>query len=180
MPHVAQPHPRGDIKLRRGLMHLPQAGRQPLTAGLYALDGERPGDRGRCCLPRSHRHSPALSLSWPQSISPIAPRGPSWRHKSVPIGPRERSMNVEAKCPFGSDGGPAPAARGRNNADWWPEALNLKILHQQSSLSGPMSAGFDYADAFKRLGIRPTKRSPVATWRIRQSSRMPSPAPGSS
>ena len=40
---------------------------------------------------------------------------------------------------------------GRSNRDWWPNQLNLKILHQNSALSDPMDPDFDYAEAFKSL-----------------------------
>ena len=45
------------------------------------------------------------------------------------------------------------APRGRSNRDWWPNALNVGILRQHSSLSDPMGAGFSYADSFKTLDI---------------------------
>jgi catalase-peroxidase len=41
----------------------------------------------------------------------------------------------------------------RSNRDWWPNQLNLRILHQQSAKSNPLGAGFDYAAAFKGLDI---------------------------
>jgi len=62
-------------------------------------------------------------------------------------------MSSEAKCPFS----PA-AARSRSNADWWPNQLNLKVLHQRSALSDPMGAGFDYAQAFKSLDLEAVKK----------------------
>jgi len=40
---------------------------------------------------------------------------------------------------------------GRSNRDWWPNQLNLRILHQNSALSDPMGPGFDYAAAFATL-----------------------------
>jgi catalase-peroxidase len=62
-------------------------------------------------------------------------------------------MSSEAKCPF------SPTAAGsRTNADWWPNQLNLKILHQRSSLSDPMDPGFDYAQAFKSLDLAAVKQ----------------------
>jgi hypothetical protein len=42
---------------------------------------------------------------------------------------------------------------GRTNKDWWPNQLNLKILHQHSALVNPMGTGFSYAEAFKKLDI---------------------------
>jgi catalase-peroxidase len=61
-------------------------------------------------------------------------------------------MTNEAQCPFGHGAQPA-RARIRSNADWWPNQLNLAILHQHSPLSNPMEAGFDYAKAFKTLDL---------------------------
>jgi catalase-peroxidase len=42
----------------------------------------------------------------------------------------------------------------RSNRDWWPEQLNLKILHQNSRLSDPMDEAFDYAKEFKKLDLK--------------------------
>jgi catalase-peroxidase len=58
-----------------------------------------------------------------------------------------------ATCPF-AHGAPSNArAGGRTNRDWWPEQLNLSILHQRSAKSDPMGAGFDYAREFKTLDL---------------------------
>ncbi len=46
----------------------------------------------------------------------------------------------------------------RSNRDWWPNQLNLRILHQNSELSNPMSRGFDYAEAFSRLDLEALKQ----------------------
>ena len=46
----------------------------------------------------------------------------------------------------------------RSNRDWWPNQLNLKILHQHSALSDPMGRGFDYAAAFKTLDLEAVKQ----------------------
>ena len=62
-------------------------------------------------------------------------------------------MSNEAKCPF-SGGVRSHAVSGApTNAGWWPEQLNLKILHQQSSLSNPMGVDFNYAEEFKTLDL---------------------------
>ena len=45
------------------------------------------------------------------------------------------------------------AAGAGSNRDWWPNQLNLQILHQHSSLSNPMGEAFDYAKAFKSLDL---------------------------
>ncbi|WP_274706879.1 catalase/peroxidase HPI [Allorhizobium sonneratiae] len=46
----------------------------------------------------------------------------------------------------------------RSNRDWWPNQLNLKILHQNSALSNPFNTGFNYAEAFKTLDLAAVKR----------------------
>ena len=59
-------------------------------------------------------------------------------------------MATEAKCPYT---GNMTAAGAKGNRDWWPEQLNLGILHQQSSLSNPMAEEFNYAKEFKSLDL---------------------------
>jgi catalase-peroxidase len=46
----------------------------------------------------------------------------------------------------------------RANRDWWPEQLNLRILHQNSALADPMSEGFDYTTEFKKLDLKALKK----------------------
>ncbi|HSP69126.1 MAG TPA: catalase/peroxidase HPI, partial [Bryobacteraceae bacterium] len=58
------------------------------------------------------------------------------------------STPTEAKCPFRHTQAGAPA-----NASWWPNQLNLKILHQNSPLSDPMDSEFDYAKEFQSLDL---------------------------
>ncbi len=48
--------------------------------------------------------------------------------------------------------------KGTSNRDWWPNQLNLRILHQHSSLSNPMGEGFNYAEEFKKLDYFALKR----------------------
>ena len=62
-------------------------------------------------------------------------------------------MSNEAKCPF-SGGARKPTVAGSPaNAGWWPNQLNLKILHQHSPRSNPLGEAFDYAEAFKSLDL---------------------------
>jgi catalase-peroxidase len=49
-------------------------------------------------------------------------------------------------------------AQGTSNQDWWPNQLNLKILHQHSSLSNPMGKEFNYAEEFKKLDLEAVKK----------------------
>jgi catalase-peroxidase len=55
---------------------------------------------------------------------------------------------------------PAPGGR-RTNRDWWPNQLNLQILHQHSPLSNPMGKEFDYAEEFKALDLDALKQDVV-------------------
>jgi catalase-peroxidase len=59
---------------------------------------------------------------------------------------------------------PAPeakATRPRTNRDWWPNQLDLSVLHQHSSLSDPMGGDFDYAEEFKTLDLDALKQDLV-------------------
>ena len=67
----------------------------------------------------------------------------------------------EGKCPI-NHAAAATAAGGASNRDWWPNQLNLRILHQNSALSDPMGKGFDYAEAFKTLDLDALKKDLVA------------------
>ncbi|WP_460418830.1 catalase/peroxidase HPI [Pseudomonas sp. microsymbiont 2] len=62
-------------------------------------------------------------------------------------------MANESKCPFHQTAG-----GGTTNRDWWPDQLNLKILHQHTRKSDPMDPDFDYAKAFKSLDFQALKR----------------------
>jgi catalase-peroxidase len=62
-------------------------------------------------------------------------------------------MSNEAKCPFAGHAAPQARAGAKTNANWWPEQLNLRILHQRSSLSNPLAPDFNYAQAFKGLDL---------------------------
>jgi catalase-peroxidase len=67
-------------------------------------------------------------------------------------------MSNESKCPFTGLHGSRTTAAAQSNQDWWPNQLNLKILHQHSSLSDPMGEGFSYAEAFKKLDLAALKQ----------------------
>jgi len=62
-------------------------------------------------------------------------------------------MSDESKCPFSGGMLQNTRAAARGNRDWWPNQLNLGILHQHSSLSNPMGEEFDYAAEFKSLDL---------------------------
>ncbi len=63
------------------------------------------------------------------------------------------SKSDEAKCPFPHGALKHTVAGTPANESWWPDQLNLGILHQQSSLSNPMGEKFDYAEEFKTLDL---------------------------
>ena len=64
-------------------------------------------------------------------------------------------MEETAKCPYT---GAKLADEGTYTRDWWPEQLNLKVLHQNSSLADPMDKKFDYAKEFKTVNLKELKR----------------------
>ncbi|MBI3477214.1 MAG: catalase/peroxidase HPI [Acidobacteria bacterium] len=57
-------------------------------------------------------------------------------------------MSTESKCPFNHN-----TAKAATNANWWPNQLNLQVLHQHSPLSNPMDKEFNYAEEFKSLNL---------------------------
>src|SRR5690606_22148239 len=72
---------------------------------------------------------------------------------------RETMMDAEAekagKCPVMH----IPTSHGgRSNRDWWPEQLDLGILHQHSPASNPMGGDFDYAEEFSKLDLKALKQ----------------------
>ena len=67
-------------------------------------------------------------------------------------------MHDTVKCPFTGSAQKFAAGFGTSNADWWPNQLNLRILHQHSGKSDPMGEAFDYAEAFNSLDLDALKR----------------------
>ncbi|HVO61197.1 MAG TPA: catalase/peroxidase HPI [Terriglobales bacterium] len=61
---------------------------------------------------------------------------------------QQQTSSTEAKCPVAHG-----APRAQRNADWWPNQVNLKVLHQPSPLSDPMGREFNYAEEFKSLDL---------------------------
>jgi catalase-peroxidase len=62
-------------------------------------------------------------------------------------------MDNEKTCPFS-----AKAHSGRSNRDWWPNQLNLKMLHTKHPSGDPMGAAFNYAEEFKTLDLEALKK----------------------
>lgn len=67
-------------------------------------------------------------------------------------------MSEDSKCPVTGKSGRTSAGRGRSNRDWWPNQLNLHILHQHSSKSNPMGEDFNYVEEFKKLDLAAVKK----------------------
>jgi catalase-peroxidase len=67
-------------------------------------------------------------------------------------------MNDESKCPVTGKTNTSRAGRAPSNRDWWPNQLNLHILHQHSNLSNPMGEDFNYAEEFKSLDLKAVKQ----------------------
>jgi catalase-peroxidase len=67
-------------------------------------------------------------------------------------------MNEDGKCPVTGRTRKPIAGGGTSNRDWWPNQLNLKILHQHSSMSNPMGEEFNYAEEFKKLDLEALKK----------------------
>ena len=70
--------------------------------------------------------------------------------------------NTQAQCPFHAAAGARATQGAQSNADWWPNQLNLGILHQHAPASNPMDPDFDYAEAFKTLDFPALKADLVA------------------
>ncbi len=62
-------------------------------------------------------------------------------------------MSTEPQCPVSGDARAQSRPRHRGNADWWPNQLNLGLLHQHSPRGNPMGEAFDYREAFKTLDL---------------------------
>ncbi len=62
-------------------------------------------------------------------------------------------MGDESKCPYSGE-----TSKGASNRDWWPNQVNLRILHQPTPTAGPMGEAFDYAEEFKTLDLDALKK----------------------
>ncbi len=67
-------------------------------------------------------------------------------------------MNKDSTCPVTGKSGKLTAVSGTSNQEWWPNQLNLKILHQNTPMSNPMGGEFNYAKEFKKLDLEALKK----------------------
>ncbi len=70
----------------------------------------------------------------------------------------DAKVEKTGKCPIMHGSLTSNSGEGTSNREWWPNQLNLKILHQNSALSDPLGTGFDYAEAFKALDLAAVKQ----------------------
>lgn len=68
-------------------------------------------------------------------------------------------MSEDSKCPITGASSRTTAGSGTSNRDWWPNQLNLGILHQHAPASNPMGPDFNYAEAFKKLDLAALKKA---------------------
>jgi catalase-peroxidase len=66
-------------------------------------------------------------------------------------------MSNESKCPVTGKTREQVSGSGSSNREWWPNQLNLKLLHQHSVMSNPMGKDFNYAEEFKKLDLKAVK-----------------------
>src|SRR5690349_20023941 len=67
-------------------------------------------------------------------------------------------MTAESKCPVMNGAKGTTSTQAHSNRDWWPNQLNLEILHQNSPQANPMGEEFDYAAEFKTLDLTAVKK----------------------
>ncbi|MEK1902567.1 MAG: catalase-peroxidase, partial [Rhizobium sp.] len=65
----------------------------------------------------------------------------------------DQKPDSAGKCPVDHSG-----ASRRGNRDWWPNQLDLQMLHHHSGLSDPLGKDFDYAEEFKKLDLDAVKK----------------------
>ena len=71
-------------------------------------------------------------------------------------------MSEDSKCPVTGRTSKAISGGGTSNRDWWPNQLNLRILHQHSAKSNPLGEAFNYAEEFKKLDLAAVKKDLTA------------------
>ncbi|KJS06822.1 MAG: hydroperoxidase, partial [Gammaproteobacteria bacterium BRH_c0] len=75
---------------------------------------------------------------------------------------QNQNSGAAGKCPVIHGSNTKVGGRGAMNKDWWPNQLNLAILHQHSPKSDPMGADFDYAEEFSKLDLAAVKQDLTA------------------
>jgi catalase-peroxidase len=70
----------------------------------------------------------------------------------------DNSENNAGKCPFMHGANTSAGGQATSNDDWWPNQLNLRILHQNDAKANPLGEDFDYALAFSELDLKAVKK----------------------
>jgi len=81
-------------------------------------------------------------------------------------------MSEAAKCPFNHGANNQVTDSGTSNRQWWPNQLNLSILHQHTAVSDPMEVDFDYATVFTSLDLDAVKKDIRAVLNDSQACRL--------
>lgn len=66
-------------------------------------------------------------------------------------------MSEVSKCPVTGKSQQSIPRRGTSNRDWWPNQLNLRMLHQNPPAGNPLGGSFDYASEFAKLDLKALK-----------------------
>jgi catalase-peroxidase len=76
----------------------------------------------------------------------------------IDIEKEESSMSSESMCPYAAQHGARTKDGMQSNRDWWPNRLNIGILHQHSGKSNPLGEKYNYADEFRKLDLAAVKQ----------------------
>ena len=118
------------------------------------MSGETPSNKTRRIRATSAAGLIALALGWSavsSDCSVLLAQAQAAKTNS------ETAASI-AECPVMGPAQRHTAAGAYSNGDWWPNQLNLQILHQNSPLSNPMGAEFDYAEEFAKLDLGALKK----------------------
>ena len=77
-------------------------------------------------------------------------------------------MSNESKCPYAGMHGARTTPVMQSNQDWWPNQLNIGILHQHGEKSNPLGKDFDYAEEFRKLDLAALKKDLTALMTLSQ------------
>ena len=109
-------------------------------------------------ISQSQGGNPLVGNPQPSMEDPIGLHSQEYIEKFTPQNSRGETMSSASGCPFMGGSLKSTAGSGTANRDWWPNQLNLKILHQHSPQSNPMGEAFNYAEAFNSLDLEALKQ----------------------
>ncbi|MEZ5963470.1 MAG: catalase/peroxidase HPI [Planctomycetota bacterium] len=110
-------------------------------------------------IQRRRSHVAAVTVGLSALISACAAPGEKSRAADPMAGSQANAADAIAGCPVtGATALPPAHATGRTNDDWWPNKLDLTVLHRNPAEGDPMGAGFDYAAEFAKLDLAALKK----------------------